>query len=75
MDMESNAYPEISAAVGAPGAGTVADIDAAVRRVLRVKFDLGLFDHPYVPEPKGPYRPTLERRELAGRPRKRVLSC
>jgi beta-glucosidase len=35
--------------------------------VLRVKFALGLFDHPYAPEPKSPYSPTPERRELARR--------
>jgi beta-glucosidase len=28
-------------------------VDQAARRMLRVKFALGLFDHPYVPEPHG----------------------
>lgn len=32
------------------GLVTEADIDHSVRRVLRLKFDLGLFDHPYVDE-------------------------
>ena len=32
------------------GLVTEADIDRAVRHVLRLKYDLGLFDHPYVDE-------------------------
>ena len=32
------------------GLVTEADIDRAVRHVLQLKFDLGLFDHPYVDE-------------------------
>ena len=39
-------------------------IDQAVRRVLRVKFALGLFDHPYAPQ--GPaYQATPEKRAIA----------
>jgi beta-glucosidase len=42
-------------------------IDAAVARVLRAKFELGLFEHPYVepgtfPEPGGPAHRALARR-------------
>ena len=33
------------------GLVTEADIDCAVRRVLQLKFDLGLFENPYVDEP------------------------
>jgi beta-glucosidase len=48
MDMESNAYgPHLVALVKA-GAVPESVIDESVRRVLRVKFALGLFDHPYV---------------------------
>ena len=32
-------------------------IDEAVRRVLRIKFALGLFDHPYTPEPASGGKP------------------
>jgi beta-glucosidase len=32
----------------AEGKASMADIDRSVRRVLRQKFDLGLFEHPYV---------------------------
>src|SRR5271165_4120076 len=47
MDMESNAYgPHLAELVKS---GTVPEtaVDESVRRVLRVKFALGLFDHPY----------------------------
>ena len=48
MDMEGNAYgPNLVALVKA-GAVPESVIDDSVRRVLRVKFALGLFDHPYV---------------------------
>ena len=67
MDMESNAYRRFLPELVRQGQVPVADLDRAVRRVLRVKFELGLFDHPYTPEPKAPYRPTPERRALARR--------
>jgi len=47
MDMESRAY--VSHLLGLVRSGTVDEklVDDAVRRVLRVKFRLGLFDDPY----------------------------
>lgn len=39
-------------------------VDEAVRRVLRVKFALGLFDHPYTP-PSPAYQATPEKRAIA----------
>ena len=42
-------------------------IDEAVRRVLRVKFALGLFEHPYANEKTAPYQATPEKRALARR--------
>jgi len=47
MDMESYAY--VLHLIDAVKAGTVKEsvIDDAVRRILRVKFELGLFDDPY----------------------------
>jgi len=50
MDMESNAYFQHLAAAVKAGAVPPSALDQAVRRVLRVKFALGLFDHPYVDE-------------------------
>lgn len=47
MDMESAAYDRHLAALVAEGAVSVAVVDEAVRRILRVKFALGLFDDPY----------------------------
>ena len=50
MDMESNAYfQHLSSAVKA-GQVPQSAVDEAVRRILRVKFALGLFDKPYVDE-------------------------
>ena len=47
MDMESRAYVEHLAALVKAGQVDVTLVDEAVRRVLRVKFALGLFDDPY----------------------------
>ena len=50
MDMESNLYHEHLADLTKSGKVTQAQLDEAVRRVLRVKFALGLFDKPYTDE-------------------------
>ena len=50
MDMESNAYfQHLSSSVKA-GRVSQSAVDEAVRRILRIKFALGLFDKPYVDE-------------------------
>ena len=48
-------------------------IDEATRRVLRVKFALGLFDHPYADESKPAYVATPEKRALARRAAEETL--
>ncbi|HYO63785.1 MAG TPA: glycoside hydrolase family 3 N-terminal domain-containing protein [Pyrinomonadaceae bacterium] len=50
MDMESNAYFQHLAAAVRAGDVTQSALDEAVRRVLRVKLALGLFERPYVDE-------------------------
>jgi beta-glucosidase len=47
MDMESHLYVEELANLVKSGQVKEALIDDAVRRILRVKFELGLFDDPY----------------------------
>ena len=47
MDMESNLYWTTLAPQFKSGAIPMARLDEAVRGILRVKFALGLFDHPY----------------------------
>ncbi|MEO1042369.1 MAG: beta-glucosidase BglX [Pseudomonadota bacterium] len=47
MDMESYVYLDHLADLVASGDVKIDDINDAVRRVLRVKFELGLFDDPY----------------------------
>lgn len=47
MDMEGNAYETSLASLVEEGKVDIALVDDAVRRILRVKFQLGLFDNPY----------------------------
>lgn len=47
MDMESNAYRNHLGSLIADGLVPVTLLDDAVRRILRKKFELGLFDDPY----------------------------
>jgi beta-glucosidase len=64
MDMEGNLYATVIAAQVRSGNIPESVIDEAVRRILRVKFALGLFDHPYAPA--GPaYAITDEKRSIA----------
>ena len=46
MDMADGVYTALEAALAA-GKVPEKNVDDAVRRVLRVKFELGLFEHPY----------------------------
>nr|WP_288834208.1 beta-glucosidase BglX [uncultured Flavobacterium sp.] len=48
MDMESNAYVEHLATLVKEGKVKESLIDDAARRILKVKFELGLFDNPYL---------------------------
>ena len=47
MDMESYAYVAELVSLVEEGKVKESDIDDAVRRILRVKYELGLFDDPY----------------------------
>ncbi len=47
MDMESNAYVEHLSNLVKENKVKEATIDEAVKRILKVKFELGLFDNPY----------------------------
>jgi len=47
MDMESYAYVNELAKLVKEGSVDISFIDDAVKRILRVKFELGLFDDPY----------------------------
>jgi beta-glucosidase len=64
MDMEGDLYGTTIAAQVRAGKIPESVVDEAVRRILRVKFALGLFDHPYT-QPGPAYEPTPERRALA----------
>ena len=66
LDMVSSFYHDQLPKLVTSGQVTQAEIDEAVRHVLRLKFALGLFEHPFVDEaaaPKALYHP--ESLELA----------
>jgi beta-glucosidase len=65
MDMESDLYRTRLAGLVKSGIMDEAVIDEAARRVLRVKFALGLFDHPYADESKPAYVATPAKRAFA----------
>ncbi len=64
MDMEGNLYATTVAAQVRSGAIPEKVVDEAARRILRVKFALGLFEHPYTPVTPE-YAPTAENRAQA----------
>ena len=64
MDMEGGLYGTVIAEQVRAGKIPEAVVDEAARRVLRVKFALGLFDHPYTTVTPV-YDATPERRALA----------
>jgi beta-glucosidase len=64
MDMEGNLYGTVIASQVRAGRIPESVVDEAARRVLRVKFALGLFDHPYT-QPGPEYDATPERRAAA----------
>ena len=49
MDMMSHAYDRHMKELVEEGKIMMAQVDESVRRVLRVKFRLGLFERPYTP--------------------------
>jgi beta-glucosidase len=64
MDMEGNLYGTVIASQVRAGVIPESVVDEATRRILRVKFALGLFDHPYTAEQPA-YDATPERRAEA----------
>jgi beta-glucosidase len=67
MDMEGDLYRTQLAELVQDGRVPLAEIDEAVRRVLRVKFAIGLFDHPYTETAPPPYKASSAKRALARR--------
>jgi beta-glucosidase len=51
VDLESNVFSRDLAELVRSGVVPESAVDQAARRMLRIKFALGLFDHPYAPEP------------------------
>ena len=65
MDMMSDLYRTRLAALVHSGTLKETVVTEAARRVLRIKFALGLFDHPYADEKAPPYQATPAKRALA----------
>jgi len=69
MDMVSSLYHDNLQNILSSGQVTEAELDEAVRHVLRVKIALGLFEHPYADEaaaPKALYHPeSLDASQMA----------
>jgi beta-glucosidase len=57
VDLESNLFSRHLSELVRSGEVPQEKIDQAVRRILRIKFALGLFDHPYTPEPASGGKP------------------
>lgn len=64
IDLEGNSYKHLGEALE-KGMVTMDDIDRAVRQVLRTKYELGLFDHPYVDVNASKQVRSAENREIA----------
>jgi len=68
MDMESGLYVSELPSLVRSGAVPEKDLDESVKRILRVKADLGLFENPYAPSGSAAQaRPRAESRRLAQR--------
>lgn len=65
LDMCGNAYLAHLEELVESGEVDLALVDDAVRRVLRLKFRLGLFERPYAAQPGASNAPTAETREVA----------
>lgn len=57
MEMVSKTYITYLPELIREGRISVAQIDESVRRILKLKYQLGLFDHPYAPEVSSFYTP------------------
>jgi beta-glucosidase len=57
IDLESNLFSRNLLDLARSGEVAQEEIDQAVRRVLRIKLALGLFDHPYTSEPASAGKP------------------
>lgn len=64
IDLEGNSYKHLGESLER-GLVTMDDIDRAVRQVLRTKYELGLFDHPYVDVKKASEVHNAENKEIA----------
>jgi beta-glucosidase len=66
-EMVSTNYRDFGAQLVASGRVPISRINDAVRRILRVKFEAGLFDHPYVNPAKADSKQLLPKNRAAAR--------
>lgn len=65
MEMQSTAFSDHLEKIVTDGVVPEKYIDDAVRRILKIKFELGLFDHPEYYKPALPKKPSGKALELA----------
>ena len=75
MEMVSTNYVDLRAQLLAAGQITLDQIEDAVRRILLVKFRLGLFDHPYIDQAGAVTAPQPAAHAAARRRRRPVAWC
>ena len=75
MDMVSSVYHDNLQQVVSSGQATQAELDEAVRHVLRVKLALGLFEHPFVDEGAGRKGALSSGEHCTGADRCRAFFC
>lgn len=73
MDLGSSLYTKLLKKMVEDGKVDVCYVDEAVRNILRVKFQLGLFEHPYAPEKEQTSYLCEEHRALAREAGKRSI--
>jgi beta-glucosidase len=64
IDLESDLFSQYLSELVRSGEVPQETIDQAVRRVLRIKLALGLFDHPYTPEPTNGAKAHLDKADV-----------
>ena len=73
MDLNSNVYATYMKSLIETGEVSIQTLDTAVRRILRVKYLLGLFEHPYTDIPEKTAKLCKEHRAAARRIAKKSI--
>lgn len=72
MDLNSNVYAAYMQGLIENGEVSLETLETAVRRILRIKFQMGLFEHPYTEIPEETCKRCPEHIAKAARDRPQV---